>query len=172
MNKPKINAAIVNKLASSDTATIVAAIQSLKNTGNKDYLPLIFDLLSTVSDVEVKKEILALLSSVKDKSSIPVFIEALKDEKYRMVRKDLLTSCWQNGMDYSAHISDFINIIVADEWELAFEAFTVIENLKYFPEAEQQKELRRTVAEALKTVDEPKRYFLEEIMGILANKKE
>ena len=164
MKQPKINEATRNLLFSADTEKVLSAIQTLKETGNKAYLPLLFDLLVTHPETEVKKAILDLLATVKDKEAIPVIIEALQNQKYRSIRKELTTSCWQSGLDYSAYFEVFIDLIIHEEWEVAFEAFTVIENLEHFPPEGQFREIKLKIAGALRNVNEQKQYFLEEIL--------
>lgn len=169
MQKPKIDEATRLRLFSPSTETVVTTIQSLKETGNKDYLPVLFDLLITKPDHEIEKEILNLLATIKDKESIPVLIDALQNEKYKSIRKVLTSACWQNGMDFSPYMEVFINLIIDEEWEVAFEAFTVIENFEHFPPEEQYQVLKLKMAGALKKVNEQKQYFLEEILKMTAD---
>jgi len=169
MQKQKIDEATRLKLFSSSTETAVSAVQLLKESGNKDYLPVLFDLLITKPVAELEKEVLNLLATIKDKDSIPVFTDALQNEKYKSIRKVLTTACWQNGMDFSPYMEVFINLIIDEEWEVAFEAFTVIENFDHFPPEEQYQGLKIKMAGALKKVNEQKQYFLEEILKMTAD---
>ncbi len=164
MTKTKINQELKNKLFSANTAEAISAINKLKEQGNKDYLFLLFELLGNQPEEELRKEILELLGAIKDKETIPVFIEALKEEKFSSNRKEILTTCWQSGLDFSPYMEVFINLIISNEWEIAFEAFTVIENLEHFPPEEELKILKLKIASALKSSDEQKAYFLEEIL--------
>ncbi|MCY1719313.1 HEAT repeat domain-containing protein [Prolixibacteraceae bacterium Z1-6] len=164
MTKNKINQETKNRLFSGNQTEVIAAINTIKDTGNKEYLPVLFELLLSQPEEEIKKEILLLLGTIKDKQAIPVFIEALKEEKFIPLRKDILTSCWQNGMDYGNYIDIFVELVVDGEWDIAFEAFTVIENLEHFPPAEEMKETKLRVARALKSANKQKSYFLEEIL--------
>jgi hypothetical protein len=164
MKQPKINETIRNKLFSRNTETVITAIRSLKESGNKSYLPILFELLSTKPETEVRAEIIKLLGSVKDKATIPVFTEALQNEKYLPIRKEITTICWQNGLDFSMQIDLFTDLVINEEWDIAFEAFTVIENLEHFPPEEQMKPVKLKIARALKTAGEEKQYFLEELL--------
>lgn len=164
MNKPKINSNVKNKLFSAETNTVVDALNLLKETGNKEYLPILFELLLSKPEIEVEKEIIKLLGTVKDKQTVPVFCEALNEDKYKPIRKEILIACWNNGLDFSSHINVFVDLIINDEWEIAFEAFTVIENLEHLPSTEEFKETKLKIARALKSANEQKGYFLEEIL--------
>ena len=162
----KINTILRDKLFSTNESTAISAVTELQSEGNKLYLPILFELLLSTKTEKLKNEILKLLGTVKDKETIPTFIEALENDKFKAIRKDILVTCWQNGLDFSDYFRVFVNIIIKDEWANAFEAFTVIENLEYFPPKEEFKTIKLEIANALKTVDEQKAYFLEEILKI------
>lgn len=162
----KINATLRDKLFSTNQETALTAITELKSEGNKEYLPILFELLLAATEGKLRDEILKLLGTVKDKETIPAFIAALQDDKYASIRKEILIACWQNGLDYSAHMRVFVDIIINDEWANAFEAFTVIENLEHFPPEEEFKSIKLDIATAAKSANEQKAYFLEEILRL------
>lgn len=164
MNKPKISTEIKTKLFSSDTFIVLEALDLLKDKGNKNYMPILFELLLSKPEAEVEKEIIQLLGTIKDKEAVPVFIGALTEDKFKTVRKEILTACWQNGLDFSSGIDIFADIVINDEWEVAFEAFTVIENMEHLPAKDDFKETKLKIARALKSANEQKVYFLEELL--------
>lgn len=164
MKQPKINAALRDKLFSPESEIVISAIRLLEEQGNRNYLPILFELLVAHSEKKVRVEILKLLGNIKDKESVEIFTEALKTPKFAPIRKEIATACWQTGMDFSAHLDIFADLVINENWETAFEAFTVIENTEEFPPQEQLKDLKLKVAGALKTADEQKQYFLEEIL--------
>lgn len=166
MNKPKINSTLKNKLFSVDTQEVLSALNTLSDKGNKNYLPILFELLRLQPEAEIRKEIIKLLGTIKDKETIPVFIDALQEAKFSAIKKEILNCCWQNGLDFSSHLDVFVNFVINDEWEVAFEAFTVIENLEHFPPEEELKNTKLKIAGALKLANEQKSYFLEEILKL------
>ncbi len=167
MNKQKVDSEIKNKLFSANTSVVLSALNSLKEIGNKQYLPILFELLLAGPETEIQKEIIKLLGTVKDKATVPVFAEALCEKKFAKIRKEILTTCWQNGLDFSAHTEVFVDLVIDGEWEVAFEAFTVIENMEHFPPEEELREIKLKIARALKKANEQKGYFLEEILKMV-----
>lgn len=167
MSQAKIDKNTRDKLFSAKPEVVISAVQSLKECGNEKYLPILFELLMTNPEMIVREEILKLLGTIKDKETVPLFAEALQNDKYAKIRKDLTTVCWQNGMDFSMHLNVFTELIITEEWDVAFEAFTLVENLEHFPPEEQLKPIKLRIANALKSANEQKQYFLEELLKMM-----
>ncbi len=164
MIQHKIEPAMRDRLFSAKTEIVLLALQQVKEIGNKAYLPLLFELLTANPEVEIQKEIRNLLANLKDKEAVPVLAEALQEKKYKTIRKDIATACWQNGLDYSSFMEVFIDIIIEEEFDTAFEAFTVIENFEHFPPVEVHEKLKIKMAGALRRASGQKQYLLEELL--------
>lgn len=169
MTKAKINTEVKNKLFSANADEVITAINLLKEEGNKNYLPVLFELLVSKPDPEIEKEIVKLLGTVKDKETVSVFADALTNENFTSIRKTILTTCWQNGLDFAPHMNLLAELVINEPWEVAFEAFTIIENFEHFPPEEELKDIKLKIARALKSADEQKAYFLEEILKMTAH---
>lgn len=164
MNQGKINEQIKINLFSANTEVVLSAIEAIQKKGNKLYIPLLFDLLNSSPEPEIETEIKNLLGTVKDKESINSFMRAIEDERYKNIRKSILVACWQNGLDFSTFLPVFIDLVINEEWEIAFEAFTIIDNLEYLPSNEIIKKTVDKINIALPAANEQKRYFLSEIL--------
>ena len=164
MKKDKIDPIIKDKLSSLDTKVVISAINSIKEKGNKLYLPLLFDLLNSKPMKEVQDVIINLLETIKDKGAVESFINAIENEHYKPIWKLILAASWQNGLDFSDYLPVFIDKIINEEWEIAFEAFTVTDNFEYFPKQKITDESRKKIENVLSSVNEQKAYFLKEIL--------
>ena len=163
MKQENINDKLRLALNSEDVEIVKDALEKISETGNRFYLPLLFDLLNTMPEHDVEVEIIKLIGSVKNKESVNTFMRAVEDEKYKPIRQKLIAACWQNGLDFSNFIPVFIEIVINDDWETAFEAFTLIDNLEYLPGEEIINIARLKIKEAFPAANEQKRYFLTEI---------
>ncbi len=161
----KIDAGIQQKLFSAKTETVISALHTIRDKGNKAYIPLLFDLLSTQPEKEIEQGVLTLLSTVKDKETVNIFMRALENEKYRPIRKIILTACWQNGLDFSTFLPIFIDIIIAEDWEIAFEAFTIVDNFEMLPTPAIIETSVSKINLVMDKANEQKRYFLNEILS-------
>lgn len=160
----KVNQKIKENLFSVNTQTVISAINEIKEKGNKLYIPILFDLLNSKPEKEIEVEIKTLLATVKDKSTAPTFIEAIENAKYKPILKTILTVCWQNGLDFSSYLPVFIDIIIREDWEIAFEAFTIIDNIEFLPKQKIIDESKLQIKNGLETANDQKAYFLQEVL--------
>ncbi len=164
MKIEKIDPKIKQNLFSSKNEIVISAINEIKNRGNSLYLPILFELLKTNTDKEVEEEIVNLLGTVKEKESVNSFMRAIEDEKFKTIRKQLLTACWQNGLDFSTFLPVFVDQIINEDWEIAFEAFTIVDNLETLPSEGIVNVAIEKIRNAMNNVNEQKQYFLHEIL--------
>ncbi len=122
---------LISKLSSKREDEVLFTIKQLRHNGNALILPHVFDMLLQNKSEYVKKEAIKLLNDLKDENSKAEIIKALKNEKYRSLHKDLLVACWQSSLDYSSDLEVFVEIFKTADFEMAFEAFTVIDNFEH-----------------------------------------
>ncbi|GAB1450354.1 hypothetical protein MASR2M47_04100 [Draconibacterium sp.] len=164
MTQEKLDEQIKKNLFSANTSIVISAIEAIQKKGNKLYIPILFDLLNSSPEPEIETEIKNLLETVKDKSTINSFMRAIEDDKYKPIRKSILIACWQNGLDFSTFLPIFVDLVINEDWEIAFEAFTIIDNLEYLPSQEIINKTIDQIGQALPNANEQKSYFLNEIL--------
>ena len=120
---------ILTNLKSADPDAILEIIGKIRESGSRFIMEGLLDLLHDTTYPEIKKSILELLSELKHKESVPLLIEAIANEKFRNERKDLVACCWQNGLDYTDYLPVFVGLVIDEPFLIAFEAFTVLENM-------------------------------------------
>jgi hypothetical protein len=160
---------ILTDLKSADPELVLETIDKIRESGNSIIFEGLIDLLHNTEFSEIKHSVLNLLSELKNKACIPDLIAAIKNEKYTDERKDLVACCWQNGLIYKEYLSFFIDLVIREEFLIAFEAFTVIENM--YGEIEDEvidKEIVK-VNDALKSASVEKAYLLNGLLTIIRN---
>jgi hypothetical protein len=166
--KEKTDPNIIQDLHSGKESLILSKIDHLRETGNPLYIPFLIDLLLKSESEEVRRNILLFLSDMKDRNAKPYMIEAIENEKYTSLQKELLTCIWQNSLDYSDYLSLFIGLVIHSEFETAFEAFTVIDNLEELPPKEVIEPEIQRINKALEKSAGSKIYLLQELRSILS----
>lgn len=164
----KPDPAILIRLNSPSEEVVLQTLQELRSTGSPAYIPVLAEMLLAGKGEEIRDGILSLMGELKEKESAQVLVETIQNDHFLPVRKELITACWQNGLDYSPWLSQFVDWVIQHEMEIAFEAFTVIENLETFPDAEIREAEIRKINQALQDADQVKAYLLKELRGIIA----
>jgi hypothetical protein len=158
---------ILSHLKSTDPEFVLKTIDKIRDSGNSFVMEGLIDLLHDTELPEIKKSILNLFSELKNKESIPVIIAAIKNEKYANERKELVACCWQNGLIFNDYLPVFIDIVINEDFIVAFEAFTVIENMYGRIEDEMIDAEILKIKNALKNADEQKAYLLNGLLEVI-----
>jgi hypothetical protein len=58
-------------------------------------------------------------------------------------QEKITTACWENGLDYKNYFPVFVDIVINEDWETGFEAFTVIENMENYPDTGNYRHIRK-----------------------------
>ena len=158
---------ILNNLKSTDSEFVLETIEKIRESGNQFIMEGLFDLLHNTPFPEIRKSILVLFSELKNNESVPPLIEAVTSEKYLTERKELVACCWQNGLNYNEYLPVFIDLVIRESFMIAFEAFTVIENMYgNIPDEIIDREITK-VEDALREADEDKTYLLKGLLTII-----
>lgn len=158
---------ILSNLKSTNSEFVLETLHKVRESGNRLILEGLIDLLHDTEFPEIKKSVLNLLSELKNQESVPSFIAAIGNEKYTSEHKDLVACCWQNGLNYKEYLPFFIDLVINKEFLIAFEAFTVIENMCGRVEDEIIDAEVIKVSEALKNTSEQKAYLLNGLLAII-----
>jgi len=128
MTMTSSNQVFVKGLTSHDTPIILETLEQIRHEGDCTILSHLFDLLVDTYNVEIKNAIAALLNDLKDKSSVASLVEGIRNPKYQSELAVIVSACWQCGLDFSEYLSDFVDLVLTNNYLVAIEAFTVIES--------------------------------------------
>jgi aryl carrier-like protein len=161
------NKNILQGLESADSVKIIETLEELRVSGRATDIPLLIELLHLTQDSEIKSKITGLFANLKESNAIPLIIEAIQNQKYAPELKELVSSCWENGLDYSNYLTLFVDLLIENEFLVAFEAYTVITNMT--AKIDQQKidiEIDK-LEEALKWTNEQKKELILDVIDFL-----
>ncbi len=153
--------------ASGDESQIHDSIAYIHEFGSVKMVSLLFELLSTTNNGTLQKEALDCLSDTKDKSAIPLFIDALKSEKLANFKTSLLATMWQANLDFSEHTDLFIDILINDDYETAIEAFTLIDVCAENLSKEKKMMYKQKINKVLATENSTKKGLLQKMIESL-----
>lgn len=127
---PNEHTNLLNGLNSADPEIVLQTIEELRVEGQTSDFPILLEMLRNVGNHEIKSKIIALFANLKDKETVPLMVEAIQDERYAPVLQQLVSACWENGMDFTRYLPVFVDILIEKEFLVAFEAYTVITNME------------------------------------------
>ncbi|MFC2098374.1 hypothetical protein ACFLSP_01380 [Bacteroidota bacterium] len=165
--KIKLDALIVRDLWSEEENTVLKTIQNLRYAGNIHYLPELLKLLSKTENETIRKDLVRFLADIKDPAAIYFILKGLKDSELSSARADIVSTCWQSGLDYSQNLDVFVQLFMEGDYQTALECFTVIEESAFTMKEEDIEKIRILVVRGLEQVSEEKKPLAIELIKML-----
>jgi len=158
-------------LYSADNESIKEALKVLRDQGNIKILPDIFNLYKGYKGTELGKDIYNFLGDVKCADAANLFVELIKNPEYAIIKKDILTLCWQTSLDFAEHLTFFVDLFIKSEMQSAFEAFTVIEYMEIDSQNPAIEEAITKLQISIDEIGEEKKELLVDLVNILREKQ-
>jgi len=157
-----------NDLFSGKPELVIATIQTIKQTSHYEIIDSLFDLYLTTQKDEIKSAILNLFVDIKDERFVEKLIESLEKPKFIAINKELISICWQTGLDFSNYIDMFITKMFDGTDEIAIECFSVIESSIEHLNDEKKKSIMTFLNEKKIDFEGVKKGLIEEAIYMLA----
>jgi hypothetical protein len=154
-------------LQSNDYHTINIKIQELKTTGKPSILPYLLDLLNSPCPDTIKQEVLLLVGDLKDQGCVEVLVGYIKMKKAGVYLSQLIASCWQSSLDFSAHLNIFAECFITGDYQTSLESFTVIEEMLWRCKAETIMSCLQILENRASEIKNEKKALFEELLKIL-----
>lgn len=145
------------------------ALEEIKTKGDDTYIAPLVEFVHQNLSREYKERIFRLFDDLKLENSVDQLVSELKKENDPDVLERLVASCWQNGLNYSKHLPYFAQLVMDQEFQIAFEAFTVIENMYGKIDRDVENELLAAIEKKLPATDERKQYLLKGMLELIPN---
>lgn len=167
MNFNKTEEQYINNLLSTDEQLQSETLEEIRTSGNSKLLPFLIELLHAAKNEDVKLKVYNILAELKHSDSIPIIIDAIQNDKYQAEQEMLIRSCWENGLDFTPHISVFAKLVVNGDYMTAFEAFTVVENLEGTISEAESEEIITILKEGLAGAINERKVLINEIIQFI-----
>jgi len=165
------NKEVIKNLKSKNQSIILETLAYIKQEGNNEILKEVINLLHSTNDTIIRDEIVDILEHVKEQDSVLTLVQSLENPDYEDILSLLVSACWKNGLDYSASVEIFTDIFIKSDFQLAFDAFTVIDNIE---------EIENRIADAcifrlkntIEDIQDEKKPLYFELIKLIDDKKE
>ena len=159
---------IISNLQSGNIDLILQTLDTVHQEGNSEILKHILVLFNRTTEELIRNEIIKILDNLKNQDCAPVLMESIINKSSKKDLFNLVSACWKNGLNYMDYLEIFVNIFIESEFNLAFEAFTVIENMDEVNEIIAQKCLN-TLQKELSNLQKDKQALGKELIQIINN---
>jgi hypothetical protein len=151
-------------LLSDDDAQVLGALTRIEEQGDaRAIFPLLQALVKT-NDHHRQQRIRALLYEVKAKDAAAELARALDEPALRNVRKTVIATFWNAGLDASPYTDRLIACAVEGDAEECFECLTVLENQEVLSETAVLRGIRELSAAITKNTDDYKGAMLGSLL--------
>ncbi len=160
---------VKNLLSNSDKDTLPSVIEQIRDTGVPKLLPTLVDIYKKCDDTDVRTAIFNLLSDVSQRDIVDAMVDCIINETDINVKQMLITSCWYSRIDYLPRLEVFIDLVLSSPFELAFEAFTVIENRPSEISDERREQLTSYINNRIDNVTKGNEELAKGLLRIIGN---
>ena len=136
---------IIQKIQSEQPDLLAEAIQEIKENGDINMARAILNCLPSIQDSHTKTTLINLLADIKENTFKEVLIQQIQASDHSNVKTELLRIVWESSLNYSDYLPMFLDMILNEEFTVAFEASTVIENMLHHLTSEQIQLLHRFI---------------------------
>lgn len=119
---------IAEQLFSTNENTVIEALDKIKKKGDTILLQAMIELLLVNKNKVIEEKIVEILNNIKSEKSKKTIIQAIENPKFYKLFKILASSVWMSGLNYGEYINTFAQKFISEEFNNAFEAFTIIDN--------------------------------------------
>jgi len=168
-SKENINQKLLSGLNSPDEIIVSSTLGELRMHGNIEVLPTVFTLLFSKKMENLEDEIVNLINDIKDPEAVPVFMEAIKTFRGKNGYEQLVSACWQCGLDFSPYIDQFILLVLEEDYYTSLEAFSVIEENNSSLSSQQRTARLEFIRSKIEFLSPEKRCLVNEMMLLLSN---
>ncbi len=158
---------ILKALQSTDSLMVIEALDELRVSGETSDIPILVEMLHQSQSQEIKTKIVGLLANLKEKDTVPLMIEAIKNQKYAPELKQLVSCCWENGLNYTNYLPLFVELLIHNDFAVAFEAYTVITNMETTIDQSKIDTEIEKLDQAMHTTSEEKKPLMLDVIDFL-----
>ena len=161
----------IENLKSDNQKIVLDTLKKIRKNGEIKHLRPMIDLLRSTKNNEIQNRICHILYDIKEKAAREIIIKEIKRPENKIILKILVSSCWQSAIDYSNYFPVFADIIINEDFPVAFEAFTVIDEIHSISNQKDIMPVIEKIKKNLTNTPEDKKYLMSELIKILENKK-
>lgn len=164
----KIVTQLIADLESTKDKTVLDAIVTARQKGDKSIIPSIIKLLNHPT-IEVSESAKSMLYDIKNTDAIDTLLENYQSNKDVQIRNIILQSLWQSNIQPVNHLSKIVSIGINGTIEDCIEVYSIVTNMIdiKIPDAECMESILQINAGIENIKELPKKQLLLDIVTFL-----
>ena len=114
-------------LFSNDIKQVSDSLKIIETEGDSSVIKILAEALITNDNITIKNEIRHFFAKIKSNDTAKYIVQIIEDKRFISEKKFFVSLCWQLPLQFDEFYDNFLQIFTNDNFEIAFEAFTVIE---------------------------------------------
>ncbi|HEX2920872.1 MAG TPA: hypothetical protein VHO50_06895 [Bacteroidales bacterium] len=152
-----------------DAVIVTQAIELLREEEPfNGVIGLLADCYDSNKSTSVTKAIEGFMNDMKEKSLQPELMSEIRKNHKPATKGMLVASCWQSGIDYSEYCLDFAEAFLNNEYMVAIECLTVIEESSGKLDQKTKKEIIKLIDGFSDLATDEKKPLINELKLILS----
>jgi len=151
-------------LLNADDARILTALAEVDQRGDARSIMPLLHALARSTDHKVQQRITEMLYQVKVSGAVEELMKALQDPALRSVRRTILATFWNAGLDVRDQVEQLVTVAVEGDAEECFECLTVLENNEFLNDKGVLAGIKRLNAAIASNTDEYKGALLGSLL--------
>lgn len=157
-------------LLSEDDAQVLTALTRIEQEGDARAIRPLLDALARSRSAGVQQRITGMLYQVKAGNAVEELLAALEEPALLDVRRTVLATFWNAGLDVREHLDRFVDIAITGDAQECFECLTVIEHQEIWPEKACRLALAKVRKAAAAEGDAYKAAMLHDLVAVLEDR--
>lgn len=158
-------------LFSKDADTVRDTISTLRESGSDKDLHILCELYTKTKSENIKKDIYSFFCDLRNQQSTDTVVRLIKTVDDNATLKMLSASTWESRLNYIGHFELFIDLIIHEGFEIAFEAFTLLESFEEKTTDARKESLIKYVKDNIGKCHEENKAFAIELVKIIESYK-
>ncbi len=160
-------------LFSGNDVLVMKALNRSREKGTSEFVEPLISFFAVTPNETFKSEIADMLSTLKVTKIEPVFTQALANQSYKHIRKDLLAFMWSSGLQPVKSVKVITDMALEGPYEVTLEALTLLESIEDPIEEDQILDGVTRVKQAIGTTQENGiKTLLAEYLHVLESRSE
>lgn len=159
---------LTGKLNNKNTNSVIGTISGLRN---REYftgvIQLLVEMYNVSDNADIRNTIKEFMNDLKEPATRQEVIGELKKDYTSETLEMIASSCWQSGLDYSEYATDFADLFAREEYMVALECFTVLEEASYLLSRSTKDSIISTVRKGINNYSRDKSALMMELINML-----